>query len=72
MYIYIKRDIELEFLMVDCQNVVCIMLARVGVSVIMVYRPPSNSSEDNNHLSQFILNFSVDRDVILIGDFNLP
>ena len=38
----------------------------------MVYRSPSNPSEDNNHLSHFILNFSVDREVILIGDLNLP
>ena len=38
----------------------------------MVYRPPSNSSEDDNQLSQFILYFSVDREVILIGDFNWP
>ena len=38
-----------------------------------VYGPPSNSNENNNHLSQSILNFSVDfLLVILIGDFNLP
>ena len=35
----------------------------------MGYRLPSNSSEDNNHLSQF---FSVDREEISIRDFNLP
>ena len=50
---------------------VCIMLVEIGVFVVMVYRPPSNSSEDNNYPSQSILNFSVDREVILIGDFNL-
>ena len=55
--------------MVDCQNIVCI---RLGVFVVMVHRPPSNSSVDNNHLSQFILKFSVDREVTLIEDFNLP
>ena len=53
--------------MIDCQNVICISL---GVFVIMVYHPPSISSEVNKHLSQFILNFSVDREVILIGYFN--
>ena len=37
----------------------------------MVYRHSSNSSEDNNHLSQFILHFSVDREVIFIGEINL-
>ena len=54
--------------MVDCENVVCIRIVRLGVSVIMVYRPPS----DDNHISQFILSFSVDREVILIVDINLP
>ena len=58
--------------MIDCQNVVCIRLVQLGVLVIMVYHPPSNSSEDNNHLSQYILHFSVDREVIFIVDFNLP
>ena len=53
--------------MVDCQNYVCI---RLGFFLIIVYRPPSNKSENNNHLSQFILIFSIDRDVI--GYFNLP
>ena len=65
---YIRRDIE--FIKVDCQNV-CIMLVRLGVFVIY-NRPLANSSEDNNHLSQFILNVSVEWEVILIGDFNLP
>ena len=58
--------------MVDYQNVICNRLVRLGIFVIMVYRPPSNSSEYNEYLSQFILNFSFDREVILIGDFNLP
>ena len=34
--------------MVDCQNTVCIMLVKLGISAITVYRPPSNSSGDNN------------------------
>ena len=69
VFIYIKKNIEL---MVNCPNVVCIRLVRLSIFVIMVYRPPSNSSEDNYHLSQFILKFFVDREVIINGDFNLP
>ena len=45
---------------------------RLGVFVIMVYRPPSYSSEENNHLSQLFSNFSVEWELILIGGFNLP
>ena len=59
--IHIRRDIEFEFIMVDCQNVVCVRLVKLGDFVIMVYRPSLNSSDDNNHLSQVILNISVDR-----------
>ena len=42
VYIYSRRDIEFEFIMVDCQNGVYIRLVRLGVFGIMVYRPPSN------------------------------
>ena len=44
--IYSRRDIEFEFIIVDCQNVVCIRLFRLGVFVLMMYHPPSNSLED--------------------------
>ena len=72
VHIYIRKDIELKFIIVDCQNIVCIRSVKLGVIVIMVNRSPSNSSEVNNHPSQFILNFSIDMEVVLIGDFNLP
>ena len=45
--IYIQRDMEFQFIMVAYQNVVCIRLVRFGVFSIMVYRPLSNSTEDN-------------------------
>ena len=57
--------------MVNCQNVVCISLVTLGVFVVMMYRPSSKLNKDNNHLSQFIFNFPIDWEVILIGDFNL-
>ena len=41
--VYNRRDIEFEFIMVDCQNFVCIRSVRLGVLVTMVYRPPSDS-----------------------------
>ena len=40
---------------------------------MMVYRPPSNASEDRKILNPCIsIFFSVDREVILITDFNFP
>ena len=45
---------------------------RLSLIVIMVYRPTSNSSDDNNHPSRFILKFFVDREMILIENFTMP
>ena len=38
--IYVRKDIEFQFIMVDCQNVVFIRLVRIRVFVIIVPRPP--------------------------------
>lgn len=40
--------------------------------MLIVYRPPSNSFEDNLQLVSFISNFCVNKEVIILGDFNLP
>ena len=45
---YIRKDIEFEFIIVYCQNLIHVKLVRLGFVAIMVYRPPSNSGEDNN------------------------
>ena len=43
-----------------------------GVTVLVVYRPPSYSLLDNIALLTFLQTFCIDRELILVGDFNLP
>ena len=38
----------------------------------MIYRPPSNSMPENVSLASFVDFYCRDKDIILLGDFNLP
>ena len=38
----------------------------------MVYRPPSNTPMENDGLLSFITDFCCTRNVLVLGDFNLP
>ena len=47
-------------------------LAMFNVYVIVVYRPPSYSQEQNDALAAFLLSSCSGKEALLIGDFNLP
>ena len=51
---------------------ITVKLTEFNVFLILVYRPPSNSVETNLNLINFLLDFCTGREVILLGDFNLP
>ena len=53
-------------------NVLPIFLPDYKLYILTVYRPPSNSPADNAELVAFITGFCVGREVLLLGDFNLP
>lgn len=54
-------------------NTLSIFLPTFNVYVVVIYRPPSNSHLDNNDLINYLLlQFSLGREVIIVGDFNLP
>ena len=44
----------------------------VWCGIVVVYRPPSCSLHDNNILIDFLSDFCINREVIVMGDFNLP
>ena len=67
-----QKNLYVDNVDVSFPNVVSFRIAALDVYVYAVYRPPSNSSEQNALLISFILNKCVDKEVILIGDFNLP
>ena len=57
---------------VGVDNVVVLFLSGLGLHVVSVYRPPSNSAEDNELLLAFLSEFCFGRSVLLVGDFILP
>ena len=53
-------------------NVLSLRITLLNIYVLIVYRAPSNSMESNQVLNEYILNFCSGKEVILLGDFNLP
>ena len=56
---------------VDLLNVVAVLLLNSDVYVLTVYRPSSSLIQDENLVS-FISDFCVGREVLILGDFDLP
>ena len=70
--LYIKSNLSVISLTVNCPNVHAIHLVSFNCYVVVVYRPPSYSSLENTYLINFLQEFCVGKEVIILGDFNLP
>ena len=65
--------VSLKFLVVEqLLNVLTVYLIDYDVYIIVVYRPPSYSEGDNMLLINYLLGFCCNKEVVLVGDFNLP
>ena len=53
-------------------NVLAVRLTAFDVHLIVVYRPPSNSQVANNQVASYIGDFCVNKEVVVLGDLNLP
>ena len=69
---YVKSDILVGHVTAPIPNVLTIYLVSLNICVIIVYRAPSNSSEANTTLAKFVADFSIGKEIIVLGDFNLP
>jgi hypothetical protein len=70
--IYIKESVRYEEVALHKPNVAAVFLSQHDVWVLAVYRPPSYGERENAELMGLILDFSVGREVVVLGDFNLP
>lgn len=70
--VFIKSHISHICINTCCDNVCAIHLLAYNLYIIVIYRPPSNSSEDNQALLNFLLDFCPGKEILLLGDFNLP
>ena len=64
----------LSFVSVDVclLNVAAVFLIDLDIYIVVVCRPPFNTALQDEHLLSFISDFGIGREVILLGDFNLP
>ena len=69
---YLKNHINFISILADCSNVCIAHLLDFNLYVLVIYRPPSYTHTDNVQLVQFLLNFCPSKEVLIVGDFNLP
>jgi hypothetical protein len=70
--IYIRDCLGFEEVAVAGPNVAAVHLVQYDLWILSVYRPPSYGGDDNGSLIDSILSFCEGREVIVVGDFNLP
>lgn len=70
--VFVHDSILIDSVSTPVPNVLCFRLAAYNVHIAVVYRPPSNSSSSNDELSSFISEFCIDKEIVVVGDFNLP
>ena len=69
---YVKSDILVGDVSTPVPGILTLHLQSFDVFVVIVYRAPSNSSDDNTSIANFVANFGIGKEVIILGDFNLP
>ena len=69
---YVKNNIMIGDIISHVPNVLAFHLVTLNVFILLAYRPPSNTPVDDENLCSFIVDFCVGKEVIVLGDFNLP
>ena len=70
--IYVRKTINIEEVSVGIPNVAVIHMIDFDVYLLVAYRPPRCSDVENARLLNFILDFGFSKELIIVGDFNLP
>ena len=70
--IYVKKDLKPVPFNVGIPNLAVVFLPTLVLYIISIYRPPSYNEEQNLQLRLFLLEFCLDKEVVILGDFNLP
>lgn len=70
--LYVREGIKYDNVDASHANCPSLRLSKLDLYVYVVYRPPSNSSDQNQALTNFLLHNCADKEVVLLGDFNLP
>ena len=69
---YVHESLHVDTIETPMPNLLSFRLSSSNIHIVVVYRPPSNTSSVNTELVQHIYALCESREVILLGDFNLP
>ena len=69
---YVRNSIMVDSVSKPLPNTLTLRLVLYNVFILIVYRPPSSTSTDNKRLAGFVTDFCSDKEVVVVGDFNLP
>ena len=70
--LYLADGLDAASVDINVPNVLVVHLLAWDLYVIVVYRPPSYDEQENYVLKQFIVDFCFGKNVLILGDFNLP
>jgi len=70
--IFVKKHIKSIEVPTNIPNTCAVHLVDLELFVLSVYRPPSNDDTENLTLLFLLEEFCINREVLLLGDFNLP
>ena len=69
---FVHNSLMIDDVTSPLPNVLSFHLSAYNVYILVIYRPPSNSVNDNDQVCSFIDDFCTGKEVIILGDFNLP
>ena len=72
MCAFVRDSIQVDEVDVTHPNVLSFRLSLFNLYIFVVYRPPSNSSQQNDALVDYLGQSCADKEALLVGDFNLP
>ena len=70
--LYVRKSLGPAEVEVPLPNLAVVYLSRFDLYVVSVYRPPSYSLHESQSLIGFISEFVRNKEVVFLGDFNLP
>ena len=70
--LYVRKSLRPVEVEVNLPNLAVVYLSFFDLYIVAIYRPPSYSLLENQSLIGFISEFVRNREVLFLGDFNLP
>ena len=72
MCAFVKETLRFDDVDTSHPNCLSFRLRSIKIFIYVVYRPPSYSTHENQGLIDFLLNSCSGKEVVILGDFNLP